>query len=355
MEILQTSLGWFAAIFMVGIILFIHESGHYIMAVLNGVSIEEFGFGFPPRLLQLFKWRGTIFSLNWIPFGAYVRPAGEDDPSIAGGLAAASKRVRAMVMLGGVSANLIVGILAFTIVAKIAYPDPSVVLIQQVEAGSPAAIAGFVPGDRILAVDALPVSDASALIKYIHSHLGQDVAMDVQRGAESLTLHVIPRTEPVANQGPTGVVLAIGYSNTHSWWDAVSLAMRMIGEYFLALVRLPMMLIQGQISLAQGRPIGPIGLVDVSEQVIVSAAQQNQWVMVLNWLGLVNIALAIGNLLPIPAVDGGRLLFVFWEAIRGKRMNPNVERSLIAGTMMFLLACLGVLTLLDIFFPVLPR
>jgi regulator of sigma E protease len=115
------------------------------------------------------------------------------------------------------------------------------------------------------------------------------------------------------------------------------------------------MLLQGQITLAQGRPIGPVGLVDVSERVIVNAAQTNQWVVILNWVGLINIALAVGNLLPIPAVDGGRLMFVFWEAIRGKRINPEIERSLIVGTMMLILGCMGVLTLLDIFFPVLPR
>jgi regulator of sigma E protease len=115
------------------------------------------------------------------------------------------------------------------------------------------------------------------------------------------------------------------------------------------------MLIQGEVTLAQGRPIGPVGLVDVTEQVIVSAVQQNQWIMVLNWIGGVNIALAIGNLLPIPAVDGGRLMFVLWEAIRGQRVRPDIERYLIVGTMLIIFACLSVVTVLDIFYPVLPR
>jgi regulator of sigma E protease len=355
MDLLQSSLGWVAAILLVGLILFIHESGHYIMAVLNGVVIEEFGIGLPPRMLALFKWRGTIFSLNWIPFGAYVRPKGEDDPTVVGGLAAASRRVRALVLLGGVTANFLVGIASYTVVAKIAYPEPSVVRIEQVMPDSPASHAGLLPGDRIMKVDSQTVTDATSLINYIHVHLGTEVSFQVKRAENLITLPVTPRTESVPNQGPTGVVLGIGYSDQHSWGEAFVLAGKTIVDQLVLLANLPKMLIEGQISLAQGRPIGPVGLVDVTEQVITNAAHQNQWLMILNWMGGVNIALAIGNLLPIPAVDGGRLLFVIWETIRGKRIQQETERRLILTTMILILACMGGMTIMDIFYPILPR
>jgi regulator of sigma E protease len=355
LALMQTSAGWIAAILLLGIILFIHESGHYLMAVLNGVAIEEFGFGFPPRMLTLFTWRGTIFSLNWIPFGAYVRPKGEDDPTVQGGLAAASKRVRIMVLLGGVAANFLVGLACFTIVSKIAYPEPSVVLIAQVVKDSPADLAGILPGDRVLKVDSQAVTDTTFVRSFIYSHLGQEVEMQIQRGESIVLIHLTPRVAPTADQGPTGVVLGEGISDRHSWGEAFMLAGKTIVDQITLLFQLPMMLIQGQLSLTQNRPVGPVGIVDISEQVITIAAQQNQWLLILRWTGLINIALAIGNLLPIPAVDGGRLVFVLWEALRRKRVNPAIERWLIVATMMLLLLCLSGVTILDIFYPVLPR
>ena len=151
MEIFGNILDWAVAFFLFGLLLFIHELGHFLMCRLTGVKAEEFGFGFPPRLVKLFTWQGTDITLNWIPFGAFVRPLGEDDPTVAGGLAAASKRVRTLVLLGGVLFNAVAAITAYTIAFKIAYPDS--VAVYSVTPDTPSAQSGLLPGDVILSVD----------------------------------------------------------------------------------------------------------------------------------------------------------------------------------------------------------
>src|SRR3990170_7515336 len=127
-----------------------HEFGPFLMARARGVRVEEFGLGFPPRLLTLFSAGGTRFTLNLIPLGGFVRPAGEDDPSVPGGLAGAPKRTRALVLLAGPGANILLGVLAFTAAYKFAAPDPARVIVTQVAASSPAEAAGLQPGDLVI-------------------------------------------------------------------------------------------------------------------------------------------------------------------------------------------------------------
>src|SRR3990170_4750581 len=120
------------------------------MARLRGVKVNEFGIGFPPRLLTLFTAGGTRFTVNAIPIGGFVRPAGEDDPSVPGGLAGAPKRTRALVLLAGPVANILLGVLAFTAAYKFAAPDSTRVIIMEIAAGSPAQAAGLQRGDLII-------------------------------------------------------------------------------------------------------------------------------------------------------------------------------------------------------------
>src|SRR5512146_396383 len=99
-----------------GLLVFLHELGHYLMSKLFHIQVEEFGFGFPPRLVKLFQFHETEFTLNWIPFGAFVRPKGENDPTVPGGLAAASPWARLVVLFGGPLMNLITGALLFSLI-----------------------------------------------------------------------------------------------------------------------------------------------------------------------------------------------------------------------------------------------
>ncbi|MGD0172855.1 MAG: M50 family metallopeptidase [Anaerolineales bacterium] len=344
---------WVLTIFLFGLLLFIHEAGHFVMARLTGVKVEEFGFGFPPRLKKLFNWQGTEFTLNVIPFGAFVRPLGEDDPSVPGGLASASKRVRFAVLCGGVLANLLAAILAFTIGFKIAYPDG--VIIDSVVADTPAQQAGLMAGDRILAVDGMTAQNTQQVIQYITTHLGKEITLRLERGSQTLEVGVVPRSTWPSDQGPSGMVITMAFSGRHNWIEALGMGLTTMGDQVKLILQLPSMILRGNFNASTERPVGPVGILDVTQQIVGSARQNNRWVIILSWIGMINLALAIGNILPIPALDGGRLVFIYIEAIRGKRVNPEKERMVHAYTLLVLLVLMLFVTYLDFFFPVLPR
>jgi len=344
---------WVLTIFLFGLLLFIHEAGHFVMARLTGVKVEEFGFGFPPRLKKLFTWQGTEFTLNVIPFGAFVRPLGEDDPSVPGGLASASKRVRFAVLCGGVLANLLAAILAFTIGFKIAYPDG--VIIDSVVADTPAQQAGLIAGDRILSVDGVTAQNTQQVIQYITTHLGKEITLRLERGNQTLDVGVVPRSTWPSNQGPSGMVITMAFSGRHNWIEAFGMGLTTMGDQVKLIVQLPSMILRGTFNASTERPVGPVGILDVTQQIVGSARQNNRWVIILSWIGMINLALAIGNILPIPALDGGRLVFIYIEALRGKRVNPEKERMVHAYTLLVLLVLMLFVTYLDFFFPVLPR
>ncbi|HEY5119545.1 MAG TPA: M50 family metallopeptidase [Anaerolineales bacterium] len=353
MSLFSNIFDWALTIFLFGLLLFIHEAGHFVMARLTGVKVEEFGFGFPPRLKKLFTWQGTEFTLNFIPFGAFVRPLGEDDPSVPGGLASASKRVRFAVLCGGVLANLLAAILAFTIGFKIAYPDG--VVIYSVVADTPAQQAGLSAGDKILSVDGVAARNTQQVIDYISAHLGTELMMQLERGAEIIEVRIVPRATFPQGQGPTGIVISPAYSSRHSWFDAFGMGLTTMGDQVKLIVQLPSMILRGTFNASTERPVGPVGILDVTQQIVGAARQNNRWVIILSWIGMINLALAIGNILPIPALDGGRLVFIYVEAIRGKRVNPEKERMVHAYTLLVLLVLMLFVTYLDFFFPVLPR
>ncbi len=353
MELFGNILDWVVAIFLFGLLLFIHELGHFLMCRLTGVKVEEFGFGFPPKLAKLFTWQGTEITLNWIPFGAFVHPLGEDDPTVEGGLGAASKRVRVLVLLGGVLFNVAAAITAYTIAFKIAYPES--ILIESVTAETPAQQAGLLPGDVILAVDGMTVQLTTEVITYIHAHLGEEITLNLSRGGEELNIRVLPRTTWPEGQGPSGMLISEIYSDRHTWGEALGRGLGTIRDQLKLFLELPGMILRGGFNAATDRPVGPLGILDVTEQIVGSARENNQWIIILNWVGMINLALAVGNILPIPALDGGRLVFILIEAVRGRRIDPEKERMVHGYTMLLLLGLMLFITYLDVFFPVLPR
>jgi len=353
MELFGNILDWAIALFLFGLLLFIHELGHFVMCRLTGVKAEEFGFGFPPRLAKLFSWQGTDITLNWIPFGAFVRPLAEDDPTVEGGLAAASKRVRILVLLGGVLFNAAAAIMAYTIAFKIAFPE--FVRVETVNQESPAQQAGLLPGDLILAVDGTTVRLTTDVITYIHAHLGEELTLSLSRNGEAVDIFVTPRTTWPEGQGPSGMTISQGYSDRHGWDEALGEGLGTIRGQLQLFLQLPGMILRGGFDASTDRPVGPLGILDVTEQIVDTARQNNQWVIILNWIGMINLALAIGNILPIPALDGGRLVFILIEAVRGRRVDPEKERMVHGYTMLILIVGMLFITFLDVFFPVLPR
>jgi len=353
MEFFGNILDVILAVFIFGLLLFIHELGHFIMARLTGVKVEEFGFGFPPRLIKLFTWQGTAFSLNAIPFGAFVRPVGEDDPTVKGGLAGASKRVRVLVLLGGVTLNALAAVMAYTIAFKIAFPDG--VIVDGITPETPAEQAGLLEGDRILSLDGVGVRHTNEVIEYVYSHLGKEITLNLDRDGVAVDLRVTLRTTWPDGQGPSGMIIADTFSDSHGWDEAFGEGLRTIRDQVKLILQLPAMILRGGFNASTDRPVGPLGILDVTEQIVDAARENNRWVIILNWIGMINLALAIGNILPIPALDGGRLLFIFLEAIRRKRVDPEKERMVHAYSLLVLLGLMLFITYLDIFFPVMPR
>ncbi len=345
--------GWLLTILLLGALILLHELGHFTVARLTGVKIEEFGFGYPPRLFTLFERGGTKFTLNAIPFGGFVRPAGEDDPSIPGGLASASKRVRAAILLAGVGANLLTALVVFTIGFKIGWPDRVVIL--SVVPQAPAAVAGLETGDMVLTVNGRQVHQSADLAEATYQHLGQPLMLVIERGQEQLSFEVTPRSAWPEGQGPMGIEMQAQVVGTYTWFQSAGRSLQTIGEQAWLLLTLPARLIQGSISASEVRPIGIVGLYDLTSRTIETAQQTSQWVILVQWMGLISTALALGNLLPIPALDGGRLMFVLLEAVRGRRISPDRERAVHALGFVMLLGLMIYISYLDLVRPVIPR
>jgi regulator of sigma E protease len=320
-----------------GLLIFLHELGHYLLAKLFNIQIEEFGFGFPPRLVKLFQFRETEVTLNWIPFGAFVRPKGENDPNIPGGLASANPWARLAVLFGGPAFNLITGVILFSILfTQLGAPDIRRVLIVDVNEGSPAFTAGLRSDDIVTHINGQAVEGTTELSQVVRQNLGQEVRITIMRNGETIETSAVPRVDPPEGQGALGITMSNPVREI-GWAESVPYAGRLVFEQGRQLLSLPMMLIRGQISPEEGRLVGPKGIYDIYTAVrerdddIASPTDQAEPLIGLNTLGFlatISIALGFTNLLPIPALDGGRILFVLPEILFRRRVPAEYENMI---------------------------
>ncbi len=335
-------------------IIFIHELGHFVSARLFNIRVEEFGLGFPPRAVKLFERNGTIYSLNWIPLGGFVRPAGEDDPSVPGGLAAASKTARFFTLSAGAIANFILAFVVFWFAFII---GPSAVVVEGVQSDSPAMSAGLLQGDVIMEINGQVVENSSILVNEVTENAGEEVELLIRRDGEEMTLNVVPRRpgeyDPAVD-GPIGI--SLGYTTSDRLArgpiDAAAASVRSIGEIIYLTVRAPLMLLEGEITPEQARPVGPVGISQIAGETARYTAATGDWFQLLRITAFISVALGFTNLLPIPALDGGRLLFVLLEAVRGRRIEPEREGMVHLVGMLFLLGLMFLLIIQDITNPI---
>ncbi|MCS7285934.1 MAG: M50 family metallopeptidase [Anaerolineae bacterium] len=330
-----------------------HELGHFILAKRNGVRVEEFGIGFPPRLIPLARWEETVFSLNAIPFGGFVKVVGEDDPSIEGGLASKPKGVRAKVLLAGAGMNLLLAFTLFTGAFMSGYPSPLYqVKVFGVAPGSPAEAAGIKPGDIILSANGVNFRTPEELSNYTDKHLGQEITLQIKRGEELFTVRLVPRPSPPAGEGPMGVKIGMAYVKKQaSPFEALFLSAFSILRAVVLIITIPIQVISGLLPLAALRPVGPVGALQVMTDVAEQSSLMGWWFPFLFVSALLNVALAVSNLLPIPGLDGGRLLFVAFEAIKGHRIDPRRESWIHMIGVAILLILMLVITFFDIAAP----
>ncbi|MEZ4594240.1 MAG: M50 family metallopeptidase [Chloroflexota bacterium] len=336
-------------------IILVHELGHFFAARLSNIRVEEFGFGFPPRAAKLAERNGTIYSLNWIPLGGFVRPAGEDDPTIEGGLAAASKRARLFVLFAGAGANFVMALVVFWIAFMIGMPA---VAVSDVTPGSPAADAGFLAEDVFLEVNGVPAETSGIIADIMRSNAGEPVEVVVARGDGTALLTVIPRTldeyDP-AQEGPIGVGLMAdpaGRRIQRGPGEAFVESARSMWEIVYLTVSVPSMLINGEISPSEARPVSVVGISQIAGQAAEVSVTNSNLFPILNMVGFISVALGFTNLLPIPALDGGRILFVLIEAVRGRRIEPEREGMVHVVGMLVLLGLMVLLIVQDIVNPV---
>ncbi len=312
---------------VLSVLVLVHEFGHFIVARRSGIVVEEFGLGYPPRLVTLFERDGVSYTLNAIPFGGFVRMRGEDGAEGPGSFVSQSKRVRAAVLLAGPAMNLLLAFVLFTASFLLGRPMPAPgALVTDVAPGSPAAEAGMQPGDLIVEVEGEPIETPADLVRSTRTRLGQPVTLTIRRDGEVLTIKLTPRVRPPEGEGPIGVAirspseirrLPLGPSLVNGLY--------MTGMFIAGTLSLPVMLLRGAVSTEMARPIGPVGIAQLAGGAVEVSVATGLWFPILQLMAILSAALAVTNLLPLPALDGGRLLFVVIEAVRGRRVDPEKE------------------------------
>jgi regulator of sigma E protease len=331
-------------IFIVGLaaLILIHEFGHFIAARLLKVEVEEFGIGFPPRMVKLFEHKGTIFSLNWIPLGGFVRLKGDNDPSIPGGLAAASPWVRLGVLFAGPVMNILVGvILAVALFYSIGERVTDKVLVRYVTEGSPSAKAGLLANDLFVSVNQQPIESIEILVSLIEENLGKPIEVVIQRGDQYITTQLTPRSDPPEGEGPMGVGLTnptrpIGLSTAFSQGLTASY------ENVRGILLLPVRVFNGESQPGEARLVGYKGMFDIFQEL-----RNPLWFFM-----AISFSLGIMNLLPIPALDGGRILLTLPEIIVRRRIPPRYENFIHAAGFALLLLLLIYINLQDFLNPI---
>lgn len=338
-------------------IVLVHELGHFVAAVRTGIRVEEFGIGLPPRAVTLFERAGTVYSLNWIPLGGFVRPAGEDDPDVEGGLASSSKRVRFTVLIAGAAANFILAFLLFWgayLITDIPVFDETQIVASTITAGDPGDRAGLQVGDIIREVEGQRVTSTDMLVSIVQSAGTNGLEMLVDRDGTNLTINVTPELAPNGETGRIGIGLSpldTGETLRYGVVEAARESLAQIARIISVTLRVPVMLLQGTISVEEVGFVGPPSIARGSRQAAQASLETGNWFTFLSFVGFINVALGFTNLLPIPALDGGRLLFVLLEAIRGRRIEPEREAIVHVVGMMLLLGLMALVFVNDLLNP----
>ena len=344
------------------VLIFVHELGHFWAAKKAGVKVEEFGFGYPPRILGK-KIGETIYSINWIPFGGFVKLYGEElierrgKPSGIWDRAfwAKSKKARTMVVLAGVLANFLLAVVAFSIVYSAAGIPTKTdqVRIVGIAPDSPADRIGLEEGDIVLKVDNQRLSGLSHFTQLVREKKGEEIKLEIMRTVNdqqsTINYQLIPREHPPEKEGPLGVVVSNIEMKKHPFWQMpfrgtiegfkeafgwTALIFRSLGKMIVDLFW------QGKVP----RDIaGPVGIFQISAGVARSG-----FLAVLQFIGILSVNLAVINVLPFPALDGGRLVFIVYEAITRRRPKPSFERWVNTLGMAILIFLLILVTISDL-------
>lgn len=444
----------------------IHELGHFLSAKLVGITILEFGIGMPPRLVKLFSFRGTDYTLNWLPLGGFVRPLGEDMVRQLGDEATSEDREEALrrgvgktmsvneapplgrifFMAAGALANFLMAFVLFVVIALsglpervggvvgIDYVEPNSVfaeaglqpgdaiqtlngenfadasafasqlyaangqevtlsvlrpnlpnpleikiapnlsgdpvagqphpIVLSVSEDTPAAAAGFQPNDLILAFNGESMANYEQLQQLTAQNLDREVTLSVWRAGETLELSLTPRSNPPAGQGAMGIGISTATIDSglglvyeeggrnelvpQPLDRAIQYSIGRIAEVVNTIASIPGQILNGTASGESLRFTSPLGISQVGGVFLQESIQRDQPSIIIEFMALISLALGLTNLLPIPALDGGRILFVLLEIVRGRPITPEREGMVHLVGLALLLSLMVVVLLNDI-------
>lgn len=368
---------WLIFFLVLSVLVLIHELGHFLAARWLGIKVEEFAFGLPfTKPLGQITRGETQYSFYPLLFGGFVRLYGEESPSTP---AAAEGRPRSfwdrgrkqrmIVIAAGVVMNMVLALVGFVVLyAVVGVPTGSAnkVTIVAIEPGSPAEAAGLQPDDRVVEVEGKPIADGAEFSQLMRSWGGIKVNLTVQRGAgtsllegiaqqdiQQIMMEIIPRLNPPEGQGPLGVrigdfpylevhkcsmlniqcslqAVGAGAKTTGIWVARVVAGLRSVGKSLVA-------------GKAPQGVAGPIGIYQLTDVV----SQGGLW-PIIELTAVLSINLAVFNVLPIPALDGGRMFFIWLEWIRRKRMSADLEQKINSWGMAALVGLIGLISLQDV-------
>lgn len=341
----------------------IHEWGHYFAAKRFNIKVLEFGFGLPPRAWGK-KIGETIWSVNWLPFGGFVRLLGEDEvdkklleDKRSFAYQAVWKRIT--VVVAGVTMNLLLAWALFYVVIiwggfKIILPTPEpIVGVGAVASNSPAEQSGLKVGDRILAVNDKSIKDATEFQNTIQDNLDKQVNLTISKwdGSEQRKTVLTPRKDPPAGEGAIGIALSpVAIKEFNTPLERIFSAP--IYSYEFIKVSLPQMgkvigdLFSGNIDRARSQVAGPIGIAAVSGEIL--SAGWDAIIPYIYFMALLSLNLSVVNVLPFPGLDGGRLLFLVIEAVTKKRPSPTLEKWVHSVGLILLLTLIVAISASDI-------
>ena len=357
-----------AVVFLIiGLILFVglvvlHELGHALVAKRNGVVVEEFGVGFPPRAGARKLKSGMVLSLNWLPLGGFVKLRGENDAAKGKGTyGGANLWVKTKILLAGVVVNWLTAVVIFTVLALVGLPkilpnqfaitsDNQVITNNVVAADvgkdSPAAKAGMQAGDELISFDGQKVTTADQFAEFTKSHAGKTVPVVYKRGGQERQASVTLNTDNSGGKGYIGIGAAEQTAQRATWSApivGVGITVQFTYETFKGLAQTLGNLFSAHFAAAGQNVTGPVGIFS-----ILQSSAQGGLVPVLFLIGIISLTLAVMNALPIPALDGGRLFVTLLFRALKKPLTKEREEAIQAAGMMALLALMVLITILDV-------
>lgn len=336
---------------ILGLLVFVHELGHFWVAKKAGMRVEEFGFGFPPRMFGI-KRGETIYSVNWIPLGGFVKIAGEDGGQTQDDKSFSRKGfwARLSVLAAGVTMNVIFAWLLISIAMGLGVPtalnegeslpkyakaEAAYVAVNEVGVDSPAEMAGIKVGDKVVSVNGESVESIEELQALTKLNLDKETKYVLARGNDNFEKTIIPRGNPPEGQGALGVSLSLVANVSYPWhsvlYHGFIATWNLLAATVTAFITIIGQWVGGE--NVSGQLSGPVGIAVLTRDVA-----ELGFIYILQFAAILSVNLAVINAVPFPALDGGRILFLIIEKIRGRKLPETAEQ--LANTIGFALLLL---------------